>query len=126
MHPMGCQTHQAGALAQGAGDLDDVAMLEVAQSAMDQLGGGARGAGTPVIAFDQGHTQAAQGGLIGGPGAADAPADDQQIVAVLSEAALVPLHHSASRLVSQAGRSVRRPSSARRRSRVSTACSLQV
>ena len=60
----------------------EVEVLEVAQAAVDQLGGAARGAGGVVLALDQGHAVAARGRVERHAGAGDAAADHHEIEAV--------------------------------------------
>ncbi len=55
------------------------AVLEIAQAAMDQLGGGRGGAGGEIVHLDQQHAQAAAGGVAGEAGAVDAAADDGEV-----------------------------------------------
>ena len=55
------------------------AVLEIAQAAVDQLGGGRRGAGREVVLLDQQHAKTAAGGVAGDAGAVDAAADDGEI-----------------------------------------------
>ena len=54
-------------------------MLEVAQTAMDQLGRSRGGRLRQVAALDQQNPPAAAGGVAGDAGAIDAAADDQQV-----------------------------------------------
>ena len=56
------------------------AVLEIAQAAMDQLGGGRGGAGGEIVLLDQQHAQAAAGGVAGESGSVDAAADDGEVV----------------------------------------------
>ena len=56
------------------------AVLEIAQAAVDQLGGGRRGAGGEIVLLDQQHAQPAAGGVARDAGAVDAAADDGEIV----------------------------------------------
>ena len=55
------------------------AVLEIAQPAVDQLGGGRRGAGGEIVLLDQQHAKPAPGGVARDPGAVDAAADDGEI-----------------------------------------------
>ena len=55
------------------------AVLEIAQAAVDQLGGGRRGAGGEIVLLDEQHAQAAAGGVAGDAGAVDAAADDGEV-----------------------------------------------
>ena len=56
------------------------AVLQIAQAAMNELGGGRRGAGTEVVHLDQQHPHAAAGGVAGEPGSVDAAADNGEVV----------------------------------------------
>ena len=58
----------------------DGAVLEIAQAAMDQLGGGRRGAGGKIVLLDQQHAQAAAGGIASQSDPVDAAADDREVV----------------------------------------------
>ena len=58
-----------------------VALLEVAEAAVDELGALRRGAGGEVVALDEGGPQPAGGGVEGGADAGDAAADDQDVEA---------------------------------------------
>ena len=62
-----------------------MAVLEVAQAAVDQLGGLARGLAGEVAPFAQGHRQAAQGRVPGDGRAGRAAADHQDVEDVLGE-----------------------------------------
>ena len=55
-------------------------VLEVAQAAVDQLGGGRRSRRSEVIAFDKQRGEAATGGIARDPSAVDAAADYEQVV----------------------------------------------
>ena len=69
----------SAALVQRLVDQAEVAVLEVAQAAVDQLGRHAAGAGGEVALVDEGDAQAAQGGVEGDAGAGDAAAEDEQV-----------------------------------------------
>ena len=55
------------------------AVLEIAQAAVDELGGGGRGAGGEIVLLDQEDAQAAAGGVAGDARAVDAAADDGEV-----------------------------------------------
>ena len=55
--------------------------LEVTNPSVQQLGAAATGASSQVMAFQQGHTQAAPHALVGNAGTAGASADHQEIEA---------------------------------------------
>ena len=57
----------------------DRAMFEIAQPAVDQLGGGRRGAGGEVVLLDQQHAQAPPGSVARDAGSVDAAADDGEV-----------------------------------------------
>ena len=54
-------------------------VLQIAQAAMDQLGGGGRSAAGKVALFQQQHRQAAAGGIARNAAAVDAAADDGEV-----------------------------------------------
>ena len=54
-------------------------MLEVAQPAMDELGGGRRSAGGEVVLLDQQDAQPAAGGIARDAGPVDAAANDGKV-----------------------------------------------
>ena len=60
-------------------DEADVALLEVAQAAVDELGALRRRPAGEVVGLDEGGAQAAGGGVEGHPGAGDAAADDEHV-----------------------------------------------
>jgi hypothetical protein len=64
----------------------DVAVLEVAQPAVHQLGRLGRRARGEVVALDEGGAQAAGGGVEGHTGAGDAAADDEHVVGADAQA----------------------------------------
>jgi len=66
-------------LGKGLAHQAEGALLEVAQPAMDHLGGGRGRAGSEVVHLDQQHAQAAAGGVAGDPGSVDAAADDGEV-----------------------------------------------
>ena len=70
---------QAGALAGGLAHQRDVALLQVAHAAVDQLRAPARRAGGEVDRLEERHRQAAQCGVARDAGARDAAADDDEI-----------------------------------------------
>ncbi len=57
----------------------DVALLEVADAAVDQLRAAAARAGPEVVALDQRHAEAAEGGVACHARPGDAAADNQQL-----------------------------------------------
>ena len=68
------------ALGERFGDETKLVVLEVAQSAVDELGAPLRRRGREVVLLDEEHRQAAARGVAGDPGAVDAAADDEEIV----------------------------------------------
>ena len=60
-------------------DEADVALLEVAQAAVDELGALRRRAAGEVVGLDEGRAQAPGGGVEGDAGAGDAAADDEHV-----------------------------------------------
>ncbi len=70
---------QAGAFDQSLVHEREMAVFEIAQTAVDQLRGRAAGAGREVAALDQGNAPAARGRIQRHAGAGDAAADDAQI-----------------------------------------------
>ena len=77
---------EALALGEGLVDEADVALLEVAQAAVDELRGLRRGAGGEVVALDERGAQAAGGGVERAADAGDAAADDQDVEVGVAEA----------------------------------------
>ena len=67
------------ALVQRLLDQGEVEHLQVAEAAVDELGGPGRGAGGPVVGLDDADAQAAGDGVQGGAGADDSAADDQDV-----------------------------------------------
>ncbi len=57
----------------------ELAMLQIAQSTVDQLGRGRRGAGGKIVLLDQQHAQAPTGGIAGNAGTVNATANDREI-----------------------------------------------
>ena len=55
------------------------AVLEIAQAAVDELGGSGRRAGGEIVLLDQQDAQTPAGGIAGDAGAVDAAADNGQI-----------------------------------------------
>jgi hypothetical protein len=76
---MGRELDEQRALEQRLAHQAEVEVLQVAQAAVDQLGGTARGAGGEVGALDQGHAVAARGGVERDAGPGDATADDGEV-----------------------------------------------
>ena len=56
-----------------------LAIFQIAQAAVDQLGRGGRGMAGQIVLLDQRHRQAAPGRIARNPGAVDPAADDQQV-----------------------------------------------
>src|SRR3546814_3178045 len=63
-----CLAHQA-----------ELVMLQIAQAAMDQLGGGRGGGAGEIAAFGKDHRQTATGSIAGDAGAVHAATDDKEI-----------------------------------------------
>ena len=78
---------QALALGQVLVDEAELALLEVADAAVDHLRGLRGRPRGEVALLDQGGPQAAAGGVEGHPGAGDAAADDQHVELLVGEAA---------------------------------------
>jgi hypothetical protein len=74
------------ALAQRLVHEADLALLQVAQAAVDQLGGLGGGARGEVVALDQGGLQAPGGGVEGHAAPGDAAADDEDVEVALRQA----------------------------------------
>ena len=67
------------ALAQGFADEAELAVLEVAEAAVDEAGGAGRRAGAEVVALDEEGLVAGELGFAGDAGAVDAAADDDDV-----------------------------------------------
>ena len=78
-HQVGGVAAQPLALGQRLVDEGDLALLEVAEAAVDQLGALRRRARGEVAAFDERGAQAPAGGVEGHAGAGDAAAHDQHV-----------------------------------------------
>jgi hypothetical protein len=76
---------QQAALAQCLADEVELHLLEVAQAAVDELGGAAGGARGKVPRLDQGDRQPPAGGVQRGPRAGRATADDDDVKGLLAE-----------------------------------------
>jgi hypothetical protein len=76
---VGSEAQEAVALDAGLEDETEVAVLEVADAAVDEAGGAAGGAGGEVLALDEGDAETAQGGIPGDATAGDTAADDEDI-----------------------------------------------
>jgi hypothetical protein len=76
---MGRELDHQRALQQGLANEAEVEALEVAQAAVNQLRGAARGARGVVVALEQRHAVAARGGVERHPCAGDAAAHDGQV-----------------------------------------------
>ncbi len=84
--------HQDAALDERLAHLPDLALLQVADPAVDELRGGGRGGAAEVAAFDERDRETAQRRVPRGEGAGDPPADDDQIEAAAGETAEVTGH----------------------------------
>ena len=73
-------------LAQRLVDEPHVALLEISQAAMDELGAAARGPAGEVVCLDQGGREAAAGGIEGDADTGDAAADDEHVEMLASQA----------------------------------------
>jgi hypothetical protein len=76
---VGGEPEEAGALDARLEDEGEVAVLEVADAAVDEAGGAAGSPGGEVLALDEGDAQAAEGGIAGDPAAGDTAADDEEV-----------------------------------------------
>ena len=76
---VGRDPEQDRPLAEGLADEGEVVELEVAQAAVDELGGAAGGARRPVLGLHDPDPQAPGRGVEGGAGADDPPAHHQQV-----------------------------------------------
>ncbi|OGP13557.1 MAG: hypothetical protein A2052_01080 [Deltaproteobacteria bacterium GWA2_54_12] len=79
-------------LRQRLSDQLEIMGLQIAQATVDQLGGSGRGRARPVALLDQRDAQAAQRRIIGGPGAVDAAAADQQVEMASGQRGEIALH----------------------------------
>jgi hypothetical protein len=75
----GAMPRQPLALDQRLAHQPELAIFEIAQPAMDQLGRGGRGVARQIVLLDQQHAQPAPGRIARDPDAVDAAADDQQV-----------------------------------------------
>src|SRR2546427_2701619 len=91
---MGRVVQQELALVQGFIDERKVAVLQVAQAAMHQLGGDAARAGGEVALVDQGNSKAAERSIERHPGAGDAAAQDQEVEGLVLKSVYRPFHKS--------------------------------
>ena len=88
VHEMRCDdVHQCAPLLVRLAHQPDVAHLEVAQPAMDQLGGGARGCRCEVAALDERHVEPVRARGLGDAGADDPATDHEQIEVARAELA---------------------------------------
>ena len=83
VHEVGGDGAEDGALVGRFADERDVAVGEVADPAVNELGRAAGGPGGEVVLLDEGDGQAAQGGVAGEPAAGDPAADHQNITCAL-------------------------------------------
>jgi hypothetical protein len=74
--------HEDLAFAQRLAHEPEIIGLEIAQTAMDQLGGARGGAFREVALLGQGDGETAPGSVAGDSGAVDAAADDEEVVGV--------------------------------------------
>ena len=81
-HEVRGQPRQAVALATRLPRDTQLTLADVAQTAMDELRGAARGAGGEVIALHEQRAQPTTGGVAQHPGAGDAAADHEQVDAL--------------------------------------------
>jgi hypothetical protein len=79
LHQVRCQLHQQRALEQRLAHQPEVEVLEVAQAAVDQLRGAARGAGREVRLLDERHAVPTRGRVEGHPRARDSPTHDGEV-----------------------------------------------
>ncbi|MPM57096.1 hypothetical protein SDC9_103914 [bioreactor metagenome] len=70
---------QQAAFLEGLGDQLEVQLVEVAQPAVDELAGAARGALAPVAGLDDSGAQAPGRGIEGDPGAGDTSTDHEDV-----------------------------------------------
>ena len=78
-HDVRCAPKQQFALEQRLAHHAELVVLEVAQAAVDQLGGGRGGVRRKVVLLAQHHAQATAGQVTGDPGAVDATANDEHV-----------------------------------------------
>ncbi len=83
---------QQAPLVQGLVDQAKIAVLQVAQAAVDQLGAGAAGGRGEITLVDEGDAPAVQGRVQGDAGAGDAAPDNEQIKFRAREYIEVPVH----------------------------------
>jgi hypothetical protein len=81
-HDVRRRLQQHLALGQRLAHERELVVLEVAQTAVDQLGRRGRGVGSEVVLLAQHHRQAAAGEIAGDAGAVDATADDEHVTAL--------------------------------------------
>ena len=86
LHQVGGIVEQALALGQVLVHQPELTLLQVADPAVDQLGGLGRRARSEVVLLDQRGAQAAAGGVQGHPGAGDAAPDDQDVEMLAGQA----------------------------------------
>ena len=86
-HEVGGVAAQALPLVQGLVDEADLALLEVAKAAVDQLGALRRRARGEVVALDERGAQPAAGGVEGDADAGDAAADHHHVEGLVGQAA---------------------------------------
>ena len=80
MHEMGCNlVQQQAALGESFGHELEVEVVEVAQAAVNELGGPCTGACSPVTCFDDAGAQTAGCCVEGNTCTGDAAADDQDV-----------------------------------------------
>ena len=84
-HEVGGVVAQPLALGERLVDEADVALLEVAQPAVDELRGLRRRARGEVVALDERGAQPAGRGVEGDPRAGDAAADDEHVEVLVAE-----------------------------------------
>ncbi len=78
-HQMRSVPQQPAPLVQGLVDQADVALLQVAQPSVDELGGLRRGARREVVSLDQGDAQPSAGGVQGDAAPGDAASHHEQV-----------------------------------------------
>jgi hypothetical protein len=85
-------SQEQAAFVQGLADEMKLAVLEVAQAAVDEFGGNAGSTGGEIPLVDQADAEAAKGGVQGDTGSGDAAAEDKQVEGAVREGVEVPLH----------------------------------